>query len=1163
MTHPASKSPTPMALGPFDLEVPVGVGGMGQVWRGRHRQQGIPVAIKVLTEGRLWRAPNLEAFQYEVRAMAGLHHRGVAVVFDHGLLPRPLAEASQGRLKAGQPYLVMEYASGGTLEAFEGKPLPWSLCRAIAIELLDALAHAHARGVIHRDIKPGNVLLAGAGDLRPGLKLTDFGIARIFRGEDRSDREEVSVGTPQYMAPEQFEGRWQDQGPWTDLYALGVVLWTLVTGKPPFEAPSVVELAYHHMMTPLPRLETPTAKPSGLERWLRRLMAKDPRTRFQRAADAAARLMELPAPDIEVIQDLPGALADMMARHSPAPASNHHTHTLTSPTATTVGLATAGPAPPSDPALHAPLPGPPPLPTAWQRREETPSLLLQGVGSGVYGLRNMAMVGRKEARDALWDLLHKVKHEGRTHAAILRGSAGVGKSRLARWLCERAHEVGAATILLARHSDTPGPGQGVSGMLARHLRCLGHEHDAVWDRCEDVLSAMGQDDDAQWQALAEVIAPTPSATPTSTHFGTPAERYAVVRRFLEQLSTARPVLLWLDDVQWGVDAMGLAGHLLKQRDRSPHPILVILTARNEALADNPVARWTLRELASMDGAHRQDLEPLTESETTTLIQRSLALEPGLARQVCARSGGNPLFAVQLIGDWVTREVLTSGPDGFELLAGEDAPLPADLHAVWRDRVQRLVEGLSTETHLSLELAAVLGVEVRSAEWHQACHMAGIKDPQEGLDRLFAMRLAVAEDGGWRFAHAMLRESLLSLAKHRKTLAGLHALCARSIGQTSPQPDHPKALERRGRHLLGAGETDEAGALLFKATRRMLEVHALEMAWSPLDAFEQALKTQNAPESDPRWGQSWLLRARLYSYQVNLSEALRWNRHALHQGCQHGWDAIIPQALRGLGDTERLQGNLLHAAAHYEEALKAFEERGEEAHMAACLNGIGATAQQRGELDEATTALERALGLWESQGNQRSTAQCLTLLAHIAQSRQDTDRWATLSRRALDIYEALGDRLGLAVGYNELAEIARAQGQLKEAEEGYRKAAALCAALGQSTDIIQLNLGLVLIGRGRFEQAGEQIRAATRAMEEGGRQGFLVFADAALLACAAATADKPLWDTCWTSLLERQARSGIIDPDLAWCVQIAADHARTHGWHPQAQQSQALYDKLQG
>ena len=245
----------------------LGTGGMGQVFAAT-TDHGLQVAVKVAWP-KLAQDPRLRRLlEGEVRAMARLDHPHLLRI-----LERSDAPLHDPRVPAGTPYVVVEACSGGTLEAHP--PASLEALLEILVPLLDGLAHAHARGVLHRALKPANVLLAGPGDLRPGLKLADFGVAHALgSGEGRRG----VAGSPAYMAPEQATGRTEGQGPWSDLYALGVVTEELVTGRLPDDTG-----------------EEGTARfpvPGALWDWVRALRQRDPAARPRSAAVAWALLHE-------------------------------------------------------------------------------------------------------------------------------------------------------------------------------------------------------------------------------------------------------------------------------------------------------------------------------------------------------------------------------------------------------------------------------------------------------------------------------------------------------------------------------------------------------------------------------------------------------------------------------------------------------------------------------------------------------------------------------------------------------------------------------------------------------------------------------------------------------------------------------------------------------
>jgi ligand-binding sensor domain-containing protein/tRNA A-37 threonylcarbamoyl transferase component Bud32 len=253
-------------LGPYQLLEQLGAGGMATVYKAYQPAMDRYVAIKVLPQHMARDAGFRERFDREARTIARLEHRFILPVYD-------VLESE------GVPFLVMRYTTGGTLsDLLAAGPVPFTRSLQLVEQVAEALAYAHAEGVIHRDIKPANVLL----DRDGSPLLTDFGIAKIVAGANDLTAEGALIGTPFYMAPEQAQGRPADAR--TDIYALGVVLYELVTGRRPYEAetPLAVAMMHVHDPLPLPRRLNP-AIPEPLERVLLKALAKRPEDRFQSA----------------------------------------------------------------------------------------------------------------------------------------------------------------------------------------------------------------------------------------------------------------------------------------------------------------------------------------------------------------------------------------------------------------------------------------------------------------------------------------------------------------------------------------------------------------------------------------------------------------------------------------------------------------------------------------------------------------------------------------------------------------------------------------------------------------------------------------------------------------------------------------------------------------
>ena len=255
------------------LEV-LGGGGMAQVYLAHDNVLDRKVALKVLREQYADDEEFVERFRREARSAASLNHPNIVQVYD------------QGRDDDGTYYIAMEYVPGGTLEdrmAKEG-PLAPGEAAGIASRVAEALGVAHGRGIVHRDIKPQNVLLGASGE----AKVADFGIARAATSKTMTETNLI-LGTAAYMSPEQVRG--EPVGPASDLYSLGVVLYEMLTGRLPYEADDPIATAMKHINDPAPHpREVNPAVPEEMDALVVKLLAKLPEDRYASAADLAEDL---------------------------------------------------------------------------------------------------------------------------------------------------------------------------------------------------------------------------------------------------------------------------------------------------------------------------------------------------------------------------------------------------------------------------------------------------------------------------------------------------------------------------------------------------------------------------------------------------------------------------------------------------------------------------------------------------------------------------------------------------------------------------------------------------------------------------------------------------------------------------------------------------------
>src|SRR5271166_5701022 len=277
--------PSGTHLGPYEIQSPLGAGGMGEVYRATDMKLGRDVALKVLPAEMAHDPERLARFRREAKSLAQLDHPNIVTIYS--------VEESEG-----VHFLTMQLVEGQPLDRLIcAGGLPLEQIVEIASALGDALAAAHEKGIVHRDLKPANVMVSNEGRVR----VLDFGLAKDVRGSNLGDatvtsasRTEVGVvmGTPAYMSPEQTSGRPLDHR--TDIFSMGVMLHEMATGRRPFEGTSSAELVSAILRdTPPAITDARPDLPSDLARIVRRCLEKDPRHRLQTARDVSNEFRDL------------------------------------------------------------------------------------------------------------------------------------------------------------------------------------------------------------------------------------------------------------------------------------------------------------------------------------------------------------------------------------------------------------------------------------------------------------------------------------------------------------------------------------------------------------------------------------------------------------------------------------------------------------------------------------------------------------------------------------------------------------------------------------------------------------------------------------------------------------------------------------------------------
>ena len=1199
-------------LGLFELEAPIGRGGMGEVWSGKHSQQDVPVAVKVLTEEKSRNEAYVQSFRNEVRAVARLDHPSVIRVFDYGLIPEATEERTGGRLKAGSPYLVMERATRGSLFGLCGR-LPWISARKILLSLLDALAHAHAKGVIHRDIKPGNVLFRKSPST---LMLTDFGLAHAMEREKGGWDTRRIVGTPAYMAPEQFGARWRDYGPWTDLYSFGCLAYTLVSGEPPFgRSKPLKEQLQNHRHAPVPPLAPEIKVPEDFEAWLHCLMAKHPVDRFQRAADAAWTLAQMPAPktafslgpsNVPSIQELPSgsilrdklssagswtalpaasgySSSDYLASTSPAQPvqASENTHYTPSsaeklseqlqsldticeeaektnefkklPQIKVRGFVEAL----EDPYYQLkPAPMSMPFPITWRRKIVVSTKKLTSVGLGLYGIRSLRLVDRENQRNELWKVLQEVREQRKPRFVLLKGPAGCGKSKLVEWFTERAHEVGMASVLKAIHSPQGSPSDGLYPMLLRAMRVQDLPRPELTHRIKRKLLSQEITEPDEWYALTELLMPAAEHPEESSskviRFRNTAEKHFLLLRQLQRFSSDRPLLLWLDDIHWGLESLEFVQYLLQQQSHIDSPILVVATARNEALHRALLESEILDELLELPQSELMELDVLEPMYRSILVRELLGLEEELAASVEKRTAGNPLFAVQLVGDWVQRGLLQPGEDGFTMRPNAKAQLPDDLHQFWLERIERFLSDRNEGEAFSLELAALLGQEVNVLEWQTLCGQIGIQASLELVESLISQRLASCGNGGpkngWSFIHGMMRESLERRAQDSSRLKSHHLMCAQMLASLKGS----ESKERQSQHLLQAEAYKKALSPLLSCVRERLQEEDFLSAQKRLHQWQEAIDQLGLTSDDLRWAQGMFLWGKVQRYLVQYSQAIDKLSQAEDKAREHKWNTLLPALLLELGIVKRIQGDLTAAAAYIQEATELARQQHIPNILFDCRIDKGRLLLTLGQVDEAIEASELLIEDCKKASDKLRTARTYTLLSNAFIQKGDNTQAKQSNQEASELFELCGVRWGMASCENRQGEILRAQGRFSEAQKHYQRAISLYQAIGSVGAVYpEINLGLNMLEWGRYRESSRIMSKLLTRFKEENKERLMMLAHVALLPSAAYTEAWPDWHTHMIAVEQLLDKFSVTEIDFARIFEIAGGQARANGKQAEA------------
>jgi serine/threonine protein kinase/tetratricopeptide (TPR) repeat protein len=982
-----------LLAGRYEVVRELGKGGMGVVYLCRDLATGERVALKRLRIPEDKSAQRQEEtfwFHQEARAVASLEHPAIVRARDFG------------QLADGSPYLVMDVLPGRSVhEWMYTTKMPFSLVWALVDQVLAGLAHAHARGVIHGDLKPSNVMLEVAGASKgPRAYILDLGLAWLRRPRhdprlDGAPAPEASMhsgaGTVGWVAPEQIRRAATLVGAATDLYALGCIVYRVLVGKEVFEG-NAQEVLRAHKRTPVPPLDLPSDVPPGVSAYVQRLLAKKPWHRFEYAADARRAWAAFKPAHSQAMEEVVASAPSVRV----APAS-------------------------SRPALGNAV------------------AAAQSLTPGLLSLRPSPMIARDEERAKLWQIILAVcgapprSAYARRMVAII-GEAGVGKSRLAEWLCEQAHEQGLMVPLRARYGRIATPLDGITGAVNTHFGLEGADRALVEQTLMQRWEVDPKDDAAlSWvAATAEWLRPSPVGTnvplgPTGKRFvlDTPELRLAVMQRVLERIAHDRPILIWFDDLH--LSSPNTFDVLARVR-RAPSTLkmLAIATARSETLATDLDAALRLEATRADWSGEVLELLPLGPEETQALLRATLPLASDAVRKGVEQSHGNPLFALQLLHAWAGGGYLKLNGNRYEVPSTALEGRAITTAELWDERLR----AVPTDLRLSAYAAAALGEDIRGEVLKSLVGALGM-DARDALVALTRAQILLASGNDrFRWPHALLLEHLLVRLSERNDAPAIYRLAASALAK-HPAAGSRRIMKHRVTNLLRAGDDEPAARLMFRF---------IEGSWRRGRDTAATLRDLELLDGHVSGGAA--------------------AEYALWRG----------EALRHAGKLETAQENA-------ETARAAFAAAGDRAHEASSMRLLGHVLSDRGQTAQGQTLVERARQLFADIGDEAGQAQSLVVLGEIEYLLGSHEKARSTLLDASRRCSELDDPLGRAQCLILLAMINTAVGAYRRARERALEARAELDGIGYRLGMAQCDVVLAHADHRAFEME----RARTTAL----------------------------------------------------------------------------------
>jgi serine/threonine protein kinase/tetratricopeptide (TPR) repeat protein len=976
--------------GRFQILEKLGSGGFGTVYKALQENIGREVALKFLTPGVAKNPSNVERFRREAFHVSKLRHPNTITLYDYGQTDENLI------------YMVMELIDGVSLvdeiERVDGLGLERG--PDIYEQILQSLSEAHREGLVHRDLKPENIFLCKMFGKEDYVKVLDFGVAKMtLKSSQKTPDDETDesltqagdiFGTPMYMAPEQASDA--SITPATDVYALGLLLYEMLTARPPVMGSNRVEVINKQLNEPVPRL-TPELQTSPLGTLIETACSKEPDDRFEDAS--------------ELLDEFERAMKRIEVSSSEDSETDEKLEeTIVSETMPDT-IIDESPSFDADPTVVEP----PPIPSEEIASKETDA--------------DSRLIGREELVENILSEIQPEKEGSGGAFVLLEGENGVGKSKVVEHLAERLSDSGLRTGrgYFRRNSL---PMEGLREAIIDAWGLDGASRETIQNQIQTQLDGDKDFSSDELEFLADFLARTGiGGLQISDSSDQAGALFALFERLFRHFASTDSIAIFLEDIDRADGTtLRFLEYLAVTLNTQSLPLTLVMTHKPSADPGSTKVQQHLRSINTSTGGAltRYSVKPLEGEALDELLDSILPMEEVLRERIGWLSQGIPLHAIQIIQYLRNEGNLEKQSDRWHLKEGNprEIELPPDLLDLMGLRAQQIIQGYKGEVDIQpiLEWFAVLGmtapVELLKNILQDETELSE-SDIERGLqilsDEGIVKQITEHDILTVEFQNNLLREALLENLDRQWSNRHFHQTAALAKIDFYDKQSQDVPIVEIADHWRQAGETQKYRDTLYEAAKQALDHFDLDRARARYLELSDALDDQQL--RNLRWKKTQLALADIAQRLGKFGQAEQYYRRATEKSDEGAISQEQASGLRGFAELLSVQNRHREALDKYREALQTSQAINDSEGRAKAFIGISETQLRSGNLDEQKKAQQKLESLLEELENPAVVGEIMLHLAQVAKRRGNLGRRLDLLERARTQLEGTGNRENLS------------------------------------------------------------------------------------------------------------------------------------------------------